>query len=226
MDLDGPVFVGEGAGGAGGPVGHGVGAQVVLEPAEHGVRRLVVLGVFGGWGRRRSGGDGEGALHLAHVAAEGGGERMADVLTGRVVLALGRAGVNDGRERAPGGGGGHRQPEMHFANVGDGGDQLELGDREPGVAEQREPVGERECGAAPDGGDSVAVTLDRGGSVDGCGDPAPQLRLPGQVGVDSVTRAVAVPSGRPVFEHPRSVTGIGAEEAREAVGDGPAPLLP
>ena len=126
----------------------------------------------------------------------------------------------------PAGGGGHRQPEMDLANLRDRSHQLELGDRQPGVAEQRQPVRQGERRSGSDRRDRGAVPLHRRGRVDLRGDPTPQLRLPRQVRVDVAAGPVAVPARRPVLEHPRPVPRIPREEPGDPAGDGPPAFLP
>ena len=82
------------------------------------------------------------------------------------------------------------------ADVADGSDELELGDGEPGVPEERQAVRQREARAAPDRCDRAAVPLHRRGRVDRRGDAAPELGLPGQVRVNPVARPVAVAAER------------------------------
>ena len=69
---------------------------------------------------------------------------MADPVGGVVV---GRATTPaEAGERVPERGRGLRQPEVDVAVVAERGQQLDLGDRQPGVAEQREPAGQRQPG--------------------------------------------------------------------------------
>ena len=115
---------------------------------------------------------------------------------------------------------------MDLANLRDRSHQLELGDRQAGVAEQRQPVRQGERRSGSDRGDRGAVPLHRRGRVDLRGDPAPELRLPRQVRVDVAAGPVTVPARRPVLEHPRPVPRIPREEPGDPAGDGPPSFLP
>ena len=66
---------------------------------------------------------------------------MPHELARRVALAGDDALLGEGGQPLPQVGGGLGQPQVHVAVDGEGLEQLDLGDREPGVAEEREPVG-------------------------------------------------------------------------------------
>ena len=79
-----------------------------------------------------------------------------------------------------------RQPQVHVAQLAQGAEQLHLGDRQPGVPEQRQPRRQVEpvaAGAQPLPASRRGARRAAGASTTG-DQPAPQLRLPGQVAVD------------------------------------------
>ena len=135
VHLQAPVVVADPTSGALLDGGGVVGTQVVLQPAEQGVG----LGdVDGGGGR---GDVGEQAAQLAGVAAERCQQRMGDQVGRAVVVARDHAA--EVGEVVPQRGRRLRQPDVDVAVLAEGLEQGDLGDRQPGVPEQREPV--REC---------------------------------------------------------------------------------
>ena len=106
---------------------------------------------------------------------------------------------------------------------GQGAEQLDLGDGEPGVAEQREP------GREVEGGVVALETLDRAGmayvgrvGVDRGEHPPPQLGLPAQVVVERPAGAVGVTPLAPVGDQRGPLGGVGGVEGGEPDGHGVA----
>ena len=159
-------------------VGSAVGTKVVLEPAEQ--RRPVLdLGGRGDVDPHAV----EDPAQLTGVAAQRGEQRVVDPLGGRVVVAGDDAA--DSSQRVPERGRGLRQPEVDVASLAESRQQLDLGHRQPGVAEQGQPVGQVEPGitvAQPPHGLGVPHVGRR--LTDPDEQPTPELGLPGQVAVE------------------------------------------
>ena len=101
-------------------------------------------------------------------------------------------------------GGGVRQPEVHVAVLPERAEQLDLGDRDPGVPEEREPRRQVDLlGAVAQRGEHLEVTSMGRGHADPGDEQPPQLGLPEQVGVEGVTGAVGVAAGLPLAEQGR-----------------------
>ena len=81
---------------------------------------------------------GQAALQLAQIPAEGGQQRMADPAVAGVVAAGDRA--VQVAERSPQVVAGMGQPQVQVVVGGQRLDQLDLGDGQPGVSEQRQPL--------------------------------------------------------------------------------------
>ena len=79
-------------------------------------------------------------MQLAQVAAEGGQQRVADVAVAGVVAA-GDLAVLAG-ELSPEVVAGVGQPQVKVVVGGQRVEQFDLGARQPGVAEQRQPLGQ------------------------------------------------------------------------------------
>ena len=154
----------------------------------------------------------ERALQLAHVATEGGEQRVADPLVGAVLAA--RHGAGRSVERVPERGRGVRQPEVHVAVLAERAEQLDLGDRDPGVAEQREPrrqvgpVGRRRAAASS----TATCRSARRRRADCGGEQAPQLGLPG--------RSAATAPPAPSVSSPCSQSASRAAAARRTTRTG------
>ncbi len=115
---------------------HLVGGDVGLQPAQQGVGAVGAgrsREVFVGLRVRR-----QAALQLAKVAAEGGQQRMADLAVAGVAAA-GDLAVHVG-ERLPQPVAGVRQPQVQIVVGGQRVEEFDLGARQPGVAEQRQPL--------------------------------------------------------------------------------------
>jgi hypothetical protein len=102
--------------------------------------------------------------------------------------------------------------------------QLDLGHRQAGVAEEREPAGQVEAVGA------VAQLLEGRGVAqvgsrcpDAVEQPTPQVGLPPEVGIEGAARAVGVPAGAPVADELRALHGVGGEQAGQPPGHGVAP---
>ena len=115
------------------------------------------------------------------------------------------------------------QPDMDVAMVAERAQQLDLGDGESGVAEQRQPGRQFE----------VLPTITQPGKGFGVPDigrrfcdaveqSSPQLGLPEQVLVEDTPRAVGVATFAPVGHERRTLDGVGRVEAGQATGDGVA----
>ena len=105
----------------------------------------------------------------------------------------------------------------------EGTQQLDLGHGQAGVAEQREPGGQVEAVA------TVAQLRERRGVAQvGCGrldagdEPAPQLGLPLQVGIERAAGTVGVVARPPVADELRALDGVGREQAGEPASHGVA----
>jgi hypothetical protein len=141
-----------------------------------------------------------------------------------------RDGADEVTELSPQRFGGVRQPQVHVAVLPEGGEQLDLGDRDPGVAEQREPCRQMDrIGTVTQGGEDVAVAQPGRGCRHGCDQASPQLGLPPEVGGQVASGSVGVAAGLPVLEEARPLDGVRREQARQATGHGVAtspPQLP
>ena len=122
------------------------------------------------------------------------------------------------------------QPQVHVAAVSERFEHLQLADRQPGDAEQREPLRQIDSvGIGGQFGKGGGASGDRvvgfsrhswvGDSWVGGSDPlpeaAPQLALPGQIWLQIRSEPVTGNTGRPRREHGRPVGGISVEQARE-----------
>jgi hypothetical protein len=211
VDLDRPVVGGEreavvGVAGKRRAGRRSVGADVRLDPGQQRVvallDRMVVIDVVIG-GR-------ENELELARVAAPGGEERVGGPCGGDVVAA-----ADDGRRP------GHALPEhrrgMEKENVdvaarGDGAQDADVGDGQPGQAEDRDPLGELEpVGVALQDRAGLRQVLGRSRTPDPIAQVAPELGLP--VG------RVPVP---PPQDHLRAVQRVAIEQVGEVADGGEA----
>ena len=124
---------------------------------------------------------------------------------------------------------------MDVALLAERGQQLDLGDRQAGVAEQRQPgrqvpvevwVDARVRTAGPERrerrgmADVGRVGLDPGEQ------PAPQLGLPGEVGVERPAGAVGVAALAPVGDQLRPLDGVRREQRRQPEGHAVAAVAP
>ena len=98
-----------------------------------------------------------------------------------------------------------REPQVDVAVLAERGEQVDLGRRQPGVPEQRQPARQVEAGAAG------AQRRDRRGvphvgrrRVDAGQQPPPQLGLPGEVGVEVAAGPVGVAALAPVGDEARA----------------------
>ena len=148
---------------------------------------------------------------------------MPDQVGGPVVGARHRPRDGRRRQRLPQGGGGLRQPEVDVTVLTEGAQQLDLGHGQAGVAEQGEPGGQVEAvGAVAQLRERRGVAQVGRGRLDADDEPAPQLGLPPQVGVERAARTVGVVASAPVADELRALDGVGREEAREPAGHGVA----
>ena len=137
---------------------------------------------------------------------------------GRGVLGAG-TGPADRGEVVPQLGRGLGQPDVDVAQLGERREQLDLGRGQPGVAEQREPRRQLEPGAAGPQPRHRLVVADVGRRLGHAQhQPAPQLGLPDQVGVEGRTRTVEVSAGPPVADQLRPLHGVRREEAGQPTG--------
>ncbi len=150
---------------------------------------------------------------------------MAHHGVGGVVGARDDAVRPGGTECLPQGRRGLRQPEVHVAVPGQRAEQLDLGDGDPGVAEEREPGRQVEAGVVR------LEPLDRAGvadvgrvGVDRGQHPPPQLGLPVQVVVERAAGAVGVAARAPVGHERGPLGGVGGVEGSETDGHGVAPV--
>ncbi len=201
-------------------VGSPVGAEVGLEPAEE-RGPLLQRGSRG----RLDADVVEDPAQLAGVTAQGCQQRVVDSLGGRVVVA--RDHPADAPQVVPEHRRGLGKPQVDVTSLAERAEQLHLGDRQPGVAEEGEPVRQVETVECR----SVAVAQHRhrlavahvGRRLPDVGEqPAPQLRLPEQVGVEGRAGAVGVATGAPVGDEGRSLHGVRREDAGQPARDRPA----
>ncbi len=116
---------------------------------------------------------------------------------------------------------------MHVAELAECPQQLDLGDREAGVSEQREPRGQVEpvaTGGQP--GKRLDVPHVRRRGVDAVDHPAPQLRLPRQVAVEPAACTVCVATLAPVRHQRGSLHGVAGEQPGQPSGHGVATAAP
>ena len=178
-----------------------IGGDVGLQPAQQGVRAVIRHQelVVGDGGQR--------ALQFAEIAAQGGEQRVIDAAVA-VVVATGHRGAK-AVQRGPQRGTRVRQPQVHVVVFGQCIQQFDVGDREPGVAEQRDPPGQ--IGprfTKPRQGRGVPHV--RGVDPHDLDQPAPQLRLPGQVVVQTGFGVAAIIE--PADQQRRALPGVGGEQ--------------
>ena len=194
---------------------NGIRGDVGLQPAEQRVRA---------GGRRAEvlvGGDvgGQAALQLAQVPAEGGQQRMADRAVTGVVAARNRA-AHAG-ERSPQVVAGVRQPQVKIVVGGQRPDQLDLGGRQPGVPEQRQPL-RQVSRLNHEGGQRFSACRTWGGSA---GTGSARARHSGGCQSRSLGRPPLPPSSQSI-EQLRALPGVRREQARDAPRHGVAPPQP
>ena len=108
------------------------------------------------------------------------------------------------------------QPQVHVAVLGQGGQHLKPGGREPAGAEDRDaaPAGRCSSGSSRSRGAGVVEQLGRAGRTEPLAQPAPQLGLPGQVVVAAASRRRAR-RGRPPR---RAASPAGTGRTRRTAG--------
>ncbi len=163
----------------------------------------------------------ERSAELAAVAAQGGEQRVLD-LRGGVVVGAGDDATQAGqvvpqlRRRL-------RQPDVYVAGLAQRPQQLDLGHREAGVAEQRQPGRELEpLPSRAQARDGLGVAEVRRRLGHPRHQPPPQLGLPQQVVVERGPGAVGVAALAPVGDQARSLHGVRRVEAGQPAGDGVA----
>ena len=161
----------------------------------------------------------EGPLELAQVATERGEQRVADPLV-RVVLAAGHR-ARRGRPARP-----TARPRGAAARGGRRGApraRRAARPRSPGcrVWPNRENRAGRSTSLGPlaQCREHVAVALTGRGRADPRDEQAPQLGLPGEVGVERAAGAVGVAAGLPVGEQGRPLHGVRREQPGQPPGD-------
>ncbi len=169
----------------------------------------------------------ERPLELAQVPAEGGEQGVADAQVGVVGPARDGAGCAD--EGVPERRGGVGQPQVDVAVLTERGEELHLGDGDPGVPEQREPRRQvLGSGASAERLDHAHVPLAGRRLPDLGGQPAPELGLPGEVRREGATGSVGVVVPLPAGEQGGALRGVRTEQPGQPPGDGvaaPAPEL-
>ena len=111
---------------------------------------------------------------------------------------------------------------MHLARGGEGVEELDLRHAESGVPEEGEPVRQRQVTpfARAQPGHGLLVTHVGRRGVDGRDEPAPQLRLPGQVGIErGAVQPVGVPALAPVAQQLGAAGRVPVEEPGEPQRD-------
>ena len=198
-----------------GPVrGDGVGARG--RPGASPAACRGPLGAGGAPRRRRR--PGQAALQLADVAAQRGQQRVADPRwPGSSSRGHGPGGVG---QRLPQRVAGVRQPQVDVVVVGERGEQLDLGDRQPGVAEQREPAGQVEPAAGAQPREHASACRSSGGGAPTSSTSARQsggLPAPGRRRAAARRRRCRGPR-EPVDQHLRPLRGVRREQARQPAG--------
>ena len=196
-------------------------ADVGLDAGEQGRGRRLVEPMMR---QLRVGGGAEHQLHLARVRAPGAQQRVLGKVAGGVVAP----GERQRRSRLRGDALPQRQRrvqgvQVHVAVRGQGAQHLQVGGRQAGEPEQRDPG--RQVGVGGAFAQPAAGALDplgRAGPVDQCPDVAPGLGLPGGVGGQVVAEAVAGPAGVPVQHHGRPVDRVAVEQVGQVTGGGEA----
>ncbi len=93
---------------------------------------------------------------------------------------------------------------MYVAVLGEGGEDLQPGRRDPGGAEDGEPLGQRaELGVRSELGAGVVEQLGRAGRAEVSAERAPEGGLPAEVVGERGAVADLVPAGGPGLEHLR-----------------------
>ncbi len=157
-------------------------------------------------------------LQLDAVAGHGGQQRVAGR---RGAVPPPRRGPGRGRHAPPQHGTRVRQPQMDVAMGGQGAQDGQLDVRQSGRAEDGQP--RRQLGRSgglrvtPQPVEDVGEPFGRTGPVDTPPHPAPQLRLPGQIG-----RRLAVVPGQPGQQQIGTLLGVGAEQGGQPSGDSQA----
>ena len=119
------------------------------------------------------------------------------------------------------------QPQVDVAVLTERGEELHLGDGDPGVPEQREPRRQvLGSGASAERLDHADVSLARRRLPDLGGQPAPELGLPGEVGREGATGPVGVVVPLPVGEQGGALRGVRTEQPGQTPGDGVAATSP
>ena len=162
-------------------------------------------------------------LELAHVAGEGGQQRVAGGERAGVVDPGGHGiGGPDGGDVVPQRRRGVWQPQVHVTRGRERLDEFAIGAGEPGVSEERNPLRQigidRTVGETTDDpvvafGDRLVEPVTVEGELD---DMPPQRRLPGEVGRKRLSVAVGRFAALPLGEHLRTVAGVGREQAGDA----------
>ena len=159
----------------------------------------------------------EGALQLADVAARAWPAAGGATRRWLVSVGAGTGPRRVRRERLPEGGGGVRQPQVHVAVLAEGGEQLDLGDRQPGVAEQRQPGRQVEDPGCSRSRARVSRwrsvrrrrvdPVERAGARARAARPGRRRSAPPQPSVSA--------AGAPVLDQPRPLHGVRREEPRQ-----------
>ena len=124
--------------------------------------------------------------------------------------------------RSPLGWGSHRCRSWWVASAAE---QLDLGGRHPGVAEQRDPR-RQVAGSRPEPLEGRGVPLVRVRRGHGLRERAPQRRLPGQVTVERAAEPVGGVAGGPVDQQLRPLRGVRREQAGQPPRHGVATAPP
>ena len=196
-------------------VGPDVGLQVPEQVVarRHGTQRGRVDG---------PGQDRQRALQLAGVTAERGEQGVSGVRRGAVVVARHRTLRARPGQVGPERGRGLRQPEVDVTVLAECAEQLDLGRRQPGVAEQGEPT--RQVQPRPTGrerGQRLLVAHVGRRLADPRHQPPPQLGLPREV-LGQRFEAVGVVAETPRPHQVHALAGVRGVQPGQPVGDGVA----
>ena len=190
-----------------------VGGDVGLQPAQQRIR-MICAGK--GFIACRSGR--HAALQLSQVAAEGGQQWVPDAAMALVVASghdPAQIGQRRPRLRAR-----VRQPQVQFVMGAQRLQQFDIGGRQPGVAEQRQPRGQL-AGRLAELGNRFGVPNVRRVDPHHVDEPVPQLRLPSQI-----AGKVSGVAGKPVGQQSGALAGVGGEQSGQATGHRVAAALP
>ncbi|KMO84218.1 hypothetical protein MCHUDSM44219_00810 [Mycolicibacterium chubuense] len=191
---------------------NGVRGDIGLQPAEQ-CRRTIGRAEK----RVRCRGGRQCALQFTQIAAQRREQRVTDGAVRRVGAPRHRPVASP--QRHPQIVAGVRQPQVQLVVRAERVQQFDLGERQSGVTEQRQPA-RQVGGGVPQPRNGFGVPDGRRVGVDPSQQRAVELRLPPQVRVERVGAAFG-----PVDQQLRALAGVGGEQAGDPAGDGVAAAL-